>query len=253
MRQTPRPVAVQSSPPAPLLVSYIVAARALPAGTLARDDDFTTRAVAAADLPADAIVESPEARTGLRGSLIRNYLDTGNPVTRADILRPRDRGFLASVLSPGSRAVSVAVDAVSGVSGLVWPGDHVDIVLTHQIDKANPAHHVLSETVLANVRVIAIDQEIVQGATSVGKVAQTATLQVAPEQVEKVTVAGHLGKLTLSIRSATEPDAIVPATTTFAGDVSPALGRQGNDHTMTVFEGRNAKEYTFKTGEADGR
>ena len=51
----------------------------------------------------------------------------------ADVLRPRDRGFLAAVLAPGTRAVSIAVDPVSGVGGLIWPGDRVDVILTQEI------------------------------------------------------------------------------------------------------------------------
>ena len=99
----------------------------------------------------------------------------------------------------------------SGVSGLIWPGDYVDVVLTQVIDKADLAHRTLSETVLHNVRIIAIDQEIVQGGpannATAGKLAQasaTVSLQLAPEQVKKITVAKHLGKLSLAIRAAVE-------------------------------------------------
>ena len=72
---------------------------------------------------------------------------TRQPRHLADVLRPRDRGFLASVLAPDSRAISINVDAESGVSGLIWPGDYVDVVLTQVNDKADPAHRALSETV----------------------------------------------------------------------------------------------------------
>ena len=113
-----RPVVQAQNAPAlpPLLISYVVAAHPLPAGTLARDEDFATRSVASADLPSGAIVDSPENKAGLRGSLIRDYLNTGDAVTSAAILRPRDRGFLASVLAPGMRAVSIAVDATERVA-----------------------------------------------------------------------------------------------------------------------------------------
>src|SRR4051794_28974406 len=246
----PTQVHVQSAPP-PLLISYFVAAHSLPAGTLAREEDFTSRAVPSGDLPAGAIVDTPDARTGLRGSLVRNFIDTGSLVTPADLLRPRDRGFLASVLEPGTRAVSIAVDAVSGVSGLIWPGDHVDIVLTHEIEKANLAHRALSETVVADVRVIGVDQEIVQGApannAAAGKVARTVTLQVLPDQVEKITVAGHLGKLALAIRSAADqPGAGTAVHTTFGRDVSPALASEGTGATVRVVEGDKVKEVSFK-------
>ena len=93
-------------------------------------------------VPSGAILDTPDARIGLRGSLVRKFLDAGSPVTSQDVLRPRDRGFLASVLAPDSRAISIKVDADSGVSGLIWPGDYVDVVLTQVIDKADLAHDV---------------------------------------------------------------------------------------------------------------
>ena len=162
----PKPVVqvTENTPaPAPLTVGYFVAARPLPRGTLAREEDFAVRSVPSDSVPTGAILDTPDAKIGLRGSLVRKFLDTGSPVTSQDVLRPRDRGFLASVLAPDSRAISIKVDAESGVSGLIWPGDYVDVVLTQVIDKADLAHGTLSETVLHNVRIVAIDQEIVQG------------------------------------------------------------------------------------------
>ena len=244
---------VIQSTPAPLMVGYIVAAHPLPAGTLAREEDFTTRLVPSSSVPNGAIVDTPDARTGLRGSLVRKWLDTGEPVMTVDVLRPRDRGFLASVLTPGTRAISINVDAESGVSGLLWPGDHVDVVLTHEIENANLAHKTTSETVLHDVRIIAIDQKIVQGApgnnTTAGEVAHTVTLQVAPDQVETVTVAEHLGKLSLAMRSAVDQQEATVQGPKFGGDVSPALADQGG-WTVKVYEGgatNAAKEYTFKS------
>ena len=203
----PKPVAqVAQSAPAPVTTGYFVAAHPLPAGTLARDEDFEVRSAPSDSVPSGAILNSPDAKTGLRGSLVRKFLDTGRPVTAQDVLRPRDRGFLASVLAPDTRAISINVDAESGVSGLIWPGDFVDVVLTQVTDKADPARRSLSEIVLHNVRIIAINQEIVQGApannAAAGKVTHTVSLQLSPEQVKKIAVAKDLGKLSLAIRAA---------------------------------------------------
>ena len=208
-------VQVTEKAPEPVTVGYFVAAHPLPRGTLARDDDFTVRSVPSSDsIPAGAILDTPDAKIGLRGSLVRNFLDTGSLVTSENILRPRERGFLASVLAPDSRAISINVDAASGVSGLIWPGDYVDVVMTQESttagEKKNPdqQHGTLSETVVHNVRIVAVDQEIVQGGSAsnatAGKVAHTVSLQLAPEQVKKVTVAAGLGKLSLAVRSAVD-------------------------------------------------
>lgn len=205
---------VTEKAPVPVTVGYFVAAHPLPRGTLARDEDFTVRSMPPGGVPKGAILDTPDAKIGLRGSLVRNFVDVGSPVTSKDILRPRERGFLASVLAPDSRAISIKVDAESGVSGLLWPGDYVDVVLTQEstttAEKKNPdqQHGTLSETVVHNVRVVAIDQEIVQGAradnAAAGRVAQTVSLQLAPEQVKKVTVATQLGKISLAVRAAVD-------------------------------------------------
>jgi pilus assembly protein CpaB len=217
-------VEVTVKAPAPLTDGYFVAAHPLPRGTLVRDDDFTVRSVPPERVPAGAILDTPDARIGLRGSLVRNFLDTDSPVTSKDILHPRERGFLASVLEPDSRAISIKVDEASGVSGLIWPGDYVDVMLTQESTpasekKPDQQHGTLSETVVQNVRIVAIDQNIVQGGqmkvqpasnttanneVHAGKVAQTVSLQLAPQQIKKVTVAAQLGKLSLAVRSAVD-------------------------------------------------
>jgi pilus assembly protein CpaB len=246
--QKPAHVTQSAPAPAPLMLNYLVAAHPLPAGTLAREEDFATRSAPSGSVPSEAVVDSQDARIGLRGSLVRRWLDTGTPITAADVLRPRDRGFLASVLEPGTRAISINVDAASGVSGLIWPGDHVDVVLTHEMQNADPAHKNVSETVLQDIRIIAIDQKIVQGApnnsTSAGELARTVTLQVAPEQVERITVAEGLGKLSLAMRSAGQQQEATAPGTVFGSDVSAALAHQGM--TVVVLEGKDKKEYSFK-------
>jgi pilus assembly protein CpaB len=246
---TPAPPAAPppAPPPVPVTIGYFVAARPLPAGTLAREEDFTVRSVSPDSVPSGAIIDTPEVRIGLRGSLVRTFLDTGSLVTSQNVLRPRDRGFLASVLAPGTRAISIKVDTESGVSGLIWPGDYVDIVLTHSATptvKASPPS--VSETVLRNVRIIAIDQEIMQGVpannATAGKETHTVSLQLAPEQVEKITVAQHLGKLSLAAR-AVEQLETVGSGPRFSGDVSPKTDPQRSY--VKVYNSRGLNSYTL--------
>lgn len=253
MPKPPVPVLeVAEKAPAPT-VGYLVAAHPLPRGTLARDDDFTVRSVQSSDaVPAGALLDNADVKIGLRGALVRNFLDTGTPVTSKDILRPRERGFLASVLAPDSRAISINVDAASGVSGLIWPGDYVDVVLTQEsttrAESKNPDHQhgTLSETVVQNVRIVAIDQDIVQagpaGNAAAGKVARTVSLQLAPEQVKKVTVAGQLGKLTLAVRSAVDRQDIGDSDTTVvvyarAGSTKYSVRKDDTGNARTVLSG----------------
>jgi pilus assembly protein CpaB len=240
--------------PAPITTEYLVAAHPLPAGTLTRDDDFVARPMTLDKTPNDGFADTPESRTSLRGALIRNFMDTGSPVTVSDVLRPRDRGFIASVLRESYRAVSIGVDPISGVAGLIWPGDHVDILLTQDMGEKLVGHRALSETVMSDVRVIAIDQDMVQGAaanTVAGKLVRTVTLEVDPMQAQLVAVAATMGKLSLSIRSATGgAGADGQPVPTFGSDVSPALAMQSrampNGRTMTIYNGTVGKEVTFR-------
>jgi pilus assembly protein CpaB len=254
-RQVPVAVAVaEKAPVTPATVGYFVAAHPLPKGTLARDEDFTVRTVSADAVPAGAILETADSKIGLPGSLVRRFVEAGGPVTLQDILRPRDRGFLASVLAPDSRAISIKVDEESGVSGLIRPGDRVDVVLTQVFEKADPARRALSETVLRNVRVIAIDQDISQGghpvSAAVGKVAQTVSLELTQEQVKKITVAKQLGTLSLVVRAAVDEWDKADTGATSSCDVSPELARQnaitGQTTTVVVYSGGDAKQYTVK-------
>ncbi len=249
--------AAQLPPPPPLILKFLSAARALPAGTLARDDDFAVRSAPSTQVPAAAIIDTPEARAALRGALIRRYLDAGAPVTTADILRPRDRGFLAAVLAPNTRALSIGVDAVSGVAGLIWPGDRVDVILTQEMDGAGrrPGERVLGETVLRDVRVIAVDQEIVQGALPTsnvaGRLARTVTLQVSAEEAERLAVAQRLGHLALTIRAAADTaPPIEGVRTVYGGDVSPALAGAGATAPaparVQIIQGNQRSEVVFR-------
>jgi pilus assembly protein CpaB len=264
----PKPVVqvTENAPaPAPLTVGYFVAARPLPRGTLARDEDFRSEPLDS--VPPGAFRATPDDMIRLRGSLVLKDLGTGSPVTSQDVLLRGDRGFLARVLEPGSRAISINVDQESGVSRLIWPGDYVDVVLTQVIDKADldkadllhRAHRTLSETILHKVRIVAIDQEIVQGGpannapannATAGKV-QTVSLQLAPEQVKKITVAKHLGTLSLAIRSAVDQqDTADTGTRMFSCDVSPEIARQNaiarRSATVVVYAGGKVKEYSVK-------
>ncbi|MGY2905426.1 Flp pilus assembly protein CpaB [Bradyrhizobium sp. URHC0002] len=247
----------EKGPVPPSTVGYFVAARPLPKGTLARDEDFTVRSVLPERVPPGAILETPDSKIGLPGSLVRKFVDAGSPITLQDVLRPRDRGFLATVLAPDSRAISIKVDEESGVSGLIRPGDYVDVVLTQVFDKADPARRAVSETILRNVRAIAIDQEIVQGgraiSTIVGKT-QTVSLEVAPEQVKKVTVARQLGTLSVVVRAAVEQWDIADTGAMSSCDVSPEVARQnaiaGQSAAVVIHVGGGVKQYSVRKQES---
>ena len=195
-----------------------------------------TEDLAALDLPETppgAQEDSAIIRAGLTGAMLRRSLAKNDVLLSADVMRPGDHGFLAAVLGPDMRAATVAVDNVSGSAGLIWPGDRVDLILTQTMDDPAlpPSRRVAAETVLAYVRVIAIDQLLARGVAPAGDVGagRTVTLEVTAEQAARIAVATRLGRLSLAVRSADEgtahPETAPVRVTTWGGDVSPALAR----------------------------
>jgi len=251
---------VPSQPPPPLLVRTLVAARPIPAGSLLRAEDLGVREVPTGEAGEGVLRDTPETRAELAGALVRRYLESGERIAIADVLRPRDRGFLAAVLRPNMRAITVGVDAVTGAAGLIWPGDRVDLLLTQSLDErvAQLSRRVVGETVLNDVRVIAVDQHLTQGAAGAnaapeGKVARTVTLEVTPEQAERVAVAAQLGRLSLTIR-AMDGDgegAERARRSVFGGDVSPALAESDRSDRpvgarMRIIQGNDRQEVVFQ-------
>ena len=143
------------------------------------------------------------------GWVVRSSLAAGEPVTAERMVAPGERGFLAAVLHPGMRAASVAVTATSGISGFVFPGDRVDILLTHVLPApsggapptADPsAQHRATETLLRDIRVLAVDQKV-DIKDKEAAVAHTATLEVTDKESELLALVAEMGKLSLSLRS----------------------------------------------------
>jgi pilus assembly protein CpaB len=229
------PVTAQVAPPPRVVpnVSVLVAARPVRAGALLQPEDMASAPLPEDQVPPGASKDSVDARTALRGAMVRESLDAGRPITASEVLRPGDRGFLAAVLAPGMRAVSVAVDSVSGTAGLIWPGDRVDLILTQAIeDAAQPlGKRVVGESVLRDVRVIAVDQQLMEGGQQSqpqGGIAnnnRVLTLEVTEATAERVAVAMRLGRLAAIVRSAVAGSAPEPAPrrAVWADDVSPAL------------------------------
>lgn len=135
------------------------------------------------------------------GAVVRYPISTGAPLTTSSVVRSSEGGFMAAVLAPGQRAVSIAVSATSGNAGFVFPGDKVDLLLTHKIASKDPGDTMLaSETFIEDVRVLAIDQ-MLDNPDNKAMVAKTITLEVSPKQAEMINVATSLGSISVSLRS----------------------------------------------------
>lgn len=179
-------------------------------GTIITPDRLSTMQVAENAVTGQMVVADDEGAKYLTGSVARQPLPQGVPIARSAIVQPGDRGFLAAVLPKGKRAITIPVDQTAGLSGLALPGDHVDLLLTYAVTPATEGAPEVrgAETVLSDIRVLAFDQRLGPAGPAEGEekpeptpVAQTATLEVTPQQAEMVTLAQTLGTLSLVLNS----------------------------------------------------
>jgi pilus assembly protein CpaB len=186
--------------------SVLVARSAIARGQILKPQDFSWQVWPEGGIDKNYIQAGTRTADAFTGWVARDPFAPGEPISEAKIVAPGSRGFLAAALAPGMRAVSVPVTATSGISGFVFPGDKVDLLITHRISGHGENEHEAAETVLQDVRVIAVDQKL-ESKNGEALVAHTATLEVTPKQSEIIAVATEIGKLSLSLRSlAAAPD-----------------------------------------------
>ena len=234
----------------------LVATVHLTAGTLLRAQDVTWQPVTRPVEPGEIVRPSAaarqvkpeldeETRAEVYGAAVRPARETtaGEPIRRGNIVKPGDRDFLQVVLTAGARAIAIPVTTSGASTGLLFPGDRVDVILTQNFkgESAVITRRSVSETVVENLRVLAIDT--LDAKAPSGSFGRTVTLEVTPRQAEKINVATELGKLSLTLRSISGPDGVLATSTvgpstgvkpTWAGDVSPALGGAMPEKTITV-------------------
>ncbi len=195
----------------------LVAKNDLVVGTFVRTEDlhwqewpqesvvpsYVTEGVSVADAGRD---EKKLTINDFVGTVVRLPIAAGQPMTPGLVARAGERGFLAAVLRPGMRAVSVNVTQTSGISGFILPGDRVDMIWRVQNkDLGGP----FSQTLMTDLRVIAVDQST---QASNATLAKTITLEVTPKQSEAIALASDVGQLDFALRSiAPEEDRVAGA------------------------------------------
>ena len=189
----PKPVAAPS-------VQVLVVRNALRTGQLIKPEDLRWQAWPQGALPQTYIIEGKRQLSDFVGAVARTSFRVGQPLVETDIVTPGSRGFLAAVLRPGLRAVSVPATATSAVSGFIYAGDRVDVLLTHTLNGPN-GQHSATETILRNARVIAMDQRLDFAPGDKPEVGKTATLELTAKQTEIVTLGVKMGELSLVLRS----------------------------------------------------
>ncbi|MEM6682131.1 MAG: Flp pilus assembly protein CpaB [Pseudomonadota bacterium] len=233
-------------------VNVLVAAQNLPTGTIVNQESVRTQA-----WPQDALDErymradATPLEDAVYGRVVRSSLLEGEPVTAARLVGPGERGFLAAVLTPGFRAITVPINQTSGLAGFIFPGDRVDMILTHQVQSNRDQTQRVSETVLYNLRVLAIDQRT-DNQTNEPVPGSTVTFEVKPKIAEMVALVMQMGNLSLSLRSLSEQaeagteasinEDFIANTRSFTqgSDISallPEVGARGNGSLVSVVRG----------------
>ncbi|MEM8799614.1 MAG: Flp pilus assembly protein CpaB [Pseudomonadota bacterium] len=178
----------------------LVAAKPLSIGHLILPEDYRWQAWPEDAVDARYITNANAENLKIDGKVVRYSILPGDPISTAKLIGPGQRGFLAAVLKQGMRAVTVPINQTSGIAGFIFPGDRVDLILTHEIQGFQQRAHKASETVLRNVRVLAVDQRTNEQANK-PSVGSTVTLEVSPKVAEKIAVVMRMGGLSLSLRS----------------------------------------------------
>lgn len=192
--------AVAAGAPAAAPTRVLVAGKAVPAGAALTAADLRWQAWPADAMAPEYLSAGVATLEQVVGAVARTRLTAGEPVTMARVAQPGARGFLAAMLQPGLRAVTVSVTASTGVAGFVFPGDRVDLILSQVDGGGGGANSVRTETLISDVRVLGMDQRASNDAREI-VVPQTATLEVTPRQAERIARAAEIGKLSLSLRS----------------------------------------------------
>lgn len=182
----------------------LVADATIPAGTFVKPQHLRWQRWPTDDVPETYVLKGTRSEDAMVGAVVRRSIAEGFPITDGSVVKPGERGFLAAVLAPGMRAVSLPINATSSNAGLIFPGDRVDLILTQTLEGDDGAiTRRVSETVLQDIRIIAMgsetSDEMDEGKTN--EKAKTATFEVEPRVAEKVALLTELGKLSLSLRS----------------------------------------------------
>lgn len=222
---------VQSSKQDVAVSEVLVAANDLSLGRVVGQGDLKWMAWPDNALSSSYITKklSPNALSETVGGTVRQSLTAGEPATISKIVRPGSAGFMAALLAPGARAVSVKISAETGAGGFILPNDRVDVLVTTQ---GNRNDH-FTRTVLSNVRVLAIDQSFKEKGSDSVAVGKTATLELLPNQAEVLAQSEAAGTVSLALRSLADSSADKDQGSTITGGAVTLL-RYGNASRIAV-------------------
>src|SRR3954452_25381667 len=203
----PKPVVVETQAPVKT-IEILVAANDLPRGQTVKPQDLRWQ-----QWPADyrtpgalARSDSPNALQDNSGSIVLSMIAAGEPIRREKLVKAEGSGFMSAILPAGMRAMAISIDSrgANSVGGFILPNDRVDVIRTYRDDESSKAGGTdiqVSETVLSNIRVLAVGPNVQERAGAKTVNGETATLELTAGQAEQLTLAQKVGQLSLALRS----------------------------------------------------
>ncbi|CAN5323954.1 Flp pilus assembly protein CpaB [soil metagenome] len=169
----------------------------------------TAKAAKAVGDVAGGMIGGVTPEKAVEGAIVRDLILAGEPITPRKIVRGGEGGYLSVVLAPGKRAMAVPITSETAVGGFILPGDRVDVIQTREgrtvgEGEGSSGKNTIAETLIQNVRVLALDQSTAAEKDAKTIVASTATLEVGPAEAEALTRAKAAGPVTLTLRAYTD-------------------------------------------------
>ena len=203
------------APEAPKMASVdvLVAKNDIPMGQTLAPGDMQWEAWPVGTAPGNFIrkTDQPGAIEQFSGNIARVPFVAGEPIREAKLVNAKGSGFMAAILPKGMRAVATQISAETGAGGFILPNDHVDVILSRrdrEAEKATGVEVQVSETILRNIRVLAIDQAVEEKGAQKNVLGKTATLELTERQAESLALAQKLGTLSLALRSITDASSV---------------------------------------------
>jgi pilus assembly protein CpaB len=212
-RKSPPPPPVVAAAPPMQTVEVLVAKSDLSRGQVIQNQDIGWQSWPKDAANSNFIKKSdrPDAINDFAGAIVRVAMLAGDPIRGPYVVMAKGSGFMAAILPKGMRAVAVDITAVSSAGGFILPDDRVDVVLTRrERSGASGNEKTTSDTILRNVRVLAVDQSVDEKADTKVILGKTATLELTEAQAETLEQAKQLGTVSLTLRSIRDSDSSAP-------------------------------------------
>lgn len=242
-------------------VNILVAAKDIPVGTTITDGSFYDQQPWPKHLVLDQFIVADAQNPGIIGKVTRSAFLSREPLIATKLANPNDPSFLAATLPEGMRVITIATDATMSVGGFVFPGDRVDVLFTHELDKEKPAPSRTgslslfptysanekpdraTEVLVTNLKVLAVDQRSASKNQDELKIPTTVSLEVSQEAAQKIRLAEREGTLSLALRSLKDRETNVPVPPTLRQDISLAQPPKApGNQSVIVVRGSVAKE-----------